>query len=160
MKWVTGARSEIEAAVARAEKVGLKDEAETGRKKLAALNMGMARCKKRYHRQLYIGWELPAITNNVHVLFQCLYAEMASLRKQKRLGQIEDHEASGERNNAAAAQQLPSRSQSRSIWGRLIDLRVRTRSSTMLQTAAALAVHDQVKAVVCVISKGCFLKPD
>ena len=48
-------------------------------KKLAALNMGMARCKKRYHRQLYIGWELPAITNNVHVLFQCLWPEMAAL---------------------------------------------------------------------------------
>ena len=53
-------------------------------KKIAALNMGMARCKKRYHRQLYIGWLLPAIANNVHVLFQCLYPEMALLRKHKR----------------------------------------------------------------------------
>ena len=49
-------------------------------KKIAAMNMGMARCKKRYQRQLYIGWLLPAVARNVNVLFQCLWPEMAALR--------------------------------------------------------------------------------
>ena len=48
------------------------------------MNMGMARCKKRYQRQLYIGWLLPAVARNVNVLFQCLWPEMAALRVEKR----------------------------------------------------------------------------
>ena len=53
-------------------------------RKIAAMGMGMARCKLRWERQCYIGWELPAISQCVFVLFQCLYPEMADLRREKR----------------------------------------------------------------------------
>lgn len=51
---------------------------------MAALNMGMSRCQKRYHRQLYVGWEVPALVRNVSVLYMALYPEMAELRADKR----------------------------------------------------------------------------
>ena len=53
-------------------------------KKMAAMGMGMARCKRRYQRQLYIGWLLPAVARDVMVLFQCLYPTMGELRHQYR----------------------------------------------------------------------------
>ena len=53
-------------------------------KKLAAMGMGMARCKRRWQRQLWVGWEWPAITCDVFVLFQVLYPRMTELRREKR----------------------------------------------------------------------------
>lgn len=44
-------------------------------KKMAAYGMGMPKCKRRYQRQLYIGWEIVAVARNVAVLFSCLWPD-------------------------------------------------------------------------------------
>ena len=53
-------------------------------KKMAAYGMGMPKCKRRYQRQLYIGWEIVAVARNVAVLFSCLWPDMAALRREKK----------------------------------------------------------------------------
>ena len=81
---VLGARSTVRVSLALRLYQKWYNVVDLFNKRMAALNMGMGRCKSRFQRQLYWGWTLPAVLCNCITLFLAIYPGAATLAEERR----------------------------------------------------------------------------